>query len=233
MTSIKWTLSIKWALSPLFSYSWTDSEVKQRKCWEKKDPATEVQCSSDLTFQRRQEVWNQRNGPERRGGGEGTVPQSLWPGLQGQPPPGSSTWAGKFCICEHKGLQDRWQHDQGLRGTSELFLVHRNPSQNCSWGERKPASHPCCSRSSPDREYNAVLDYTAKGKITLVPCHRVQPFPISNHSAKSCLVCVVRSEPKWIFWPVRWKLGWKQLVCIGHQLVISYLTITFTLHVQN
>lgn len=36
MTSVKWTLSIKWALSPLFSYSWTDSRVRQSKCWEKK-----------------------------------------------------------------------------------------------------------------------------------------------------------------------------------------------------
>lgn len=118
------------------------------------------------------------------------------PGLQGQPPPGSSTWAGKFSLWEQK---DQWQHNQGLSGTRELLVVHRNPSQNCSWVGRKPASHPCCPRSSPDREYNAVLDCTAKGKITLVPCDRVQPFPISNHSAKSCLVCVVRSEPKWIF----------------------------------
>lgn len=40
-----------------------------------------------------------------------------------------------------------------------------------------------------------------------MPCHRVQPFAVSNHSVKSCLICVVRSESSG-FWdyPLKTKL---------------------------
>lgn len=168
------------------------------------------------------EEWPRKERWRRRRGGA-TKPLTWSPGV-------ATTrqlhMGSKFSIWEQKGLEDQWQHEQGHCGTSELFVVLRNPSQSCSWLERKPASHPCCSRSSPDGEYNAALDYTAKGKIPLVPCHRVQSFPISDHGAKSCLVCVVRSEPKWSF--LAYALKTKLKTAHLYRPLITYLIITST-----
>lgn len=220
MTSIKWALCIKWALSPLFSYSWTDSKVRQSKCWEKKkDPASEVQHGSDLSFQRRQEVWNQRNGPERRGGGEERVVHKA---------SDLSSRGGHHQAVPHGQASSASGSRRDVRINGNMTRAPVAPV-SCLWcteihhraaPEGREISQPSLLLKVKFRWGIAVLDCTEKGKFTLVPCHRVQPFPISNHSAKSCLVCAVRSEPKWLFLAYALKTKLKKLIYVGQRLLI-------------
>lgn len=176
-----------------------------------KDPATEAECGSDLKLQRRQEMWNQKG----EGGGEQwVVPQSLWPGLQAAPHGQESSASGSRKDFSINGNMGRVPEAPGAvsgaqKSITALFLH----------GE-EPASHPCCSRSRPGRECNAVLDYTAKEKLLWCLVtefkHSQSVIIVQNHA----WFVLWGVSPSGFFWPVHWKLSWKQLIYIGHQLLI-------------
>lgn len=176
----------------------------------KKGPVTEVQRGSNLKFQRRQEMWNQRNGPERRGGGEGrVVPQSLWPGLQE--------------ISASVSKRD-------LRIDGSMARPSVAPV-SCSWStEIHHRTAPECRESQPDtpaargqvRTGNRMLSLTTLQKAKLLWCLVTEfncfqsVITVQNHA----WFVLWGVSPSGFFWPMHWKLSWKQLVYIGHQLLI-------------
>lgn len=185
-----------------------------------------MQHGSDLKFQRRQEMWDQRNGPERRGGGEeGLVPQSL--GSRGSHHQAAPHGQGNSASGSRKinGNTTRaWVAPGSCLWCTEIH--HRTAP---GWGESQPAIPAAQGRV---RTGNIMLSLTALQKEKLLWC-------LVTEFNRFQSVITVQNHAWFVLWGVSpsgffsaYALNTKLKTAHLYRAPITYLIITFTLPTQ-